>query len=199
MIPLLFIVLFVCSFVGKSQTIPATDVWTVKVNVLSPLWKNFSGEVEYMPLNRVAFFVAGGVLRSHEDAIVIADLGCTDDKGFGLAAGAKYYLAYSRSGRRSVNGLAAKMSFSYNHTNQIRQTCPTFAPTTLESINAYGVNIYLAAQKTFFDRVTFEIQGGVGYALQAVSFKRPEPLSEIPDITRKELALPFALNIGVAF
>ncbi len=196
---MLLLAFIASSLSAQAQTSEFSRPLVIKANLLSPIWQNASAEVEYMHSPKWSIFLAAGLERSFEDLHTVSNLGCTENEGFGVSAGVKWFLKSSHSPIRTVNGLALKASLSYNLTDEVRQTCPSFAPLTLERINRIGLNTELSYQRVFLDRIFIEAQAGLGYAVESVVFTVPEPLAEVPNETRFRLLLPFGLNLGIVF
>lgn len=193
---LLFIFpLFAHRLVAQSYS----PVWTFKLNALSPIWNNVSGEIVCTPWDRVGLFVGGGWKRAFEDLETVANLGCTEDQGYGIAFGGQYFLLTKRAEKRTIDGIALKSSLNYNLADQIRQTCPSLLPLPLFRTHTVALNFLTAAQKTFFDRIVIEAQVGVGFAVESKIVKDPDIWSEISNETRFRTLLPFALNLGLNF
>ncbi|HHG84417.1 MAG TPA: hypothetical protein ENJ82_06695 [Bacteroidetes bacterium] len=184
---------------SHAQTHNPTHFFAVKINVLSPIWNNFSGELEYKAFDRTAFFIGAGLLRPFEDLSSVAIDGCTEDKGFGISAGIKYFLLQQAAGSRGLDGISLKPTIAYNLKNEIRQTCPSLLPVTLYKQHTLSLGTFIAGQKTYLNRILIEAQVGIAVAMDSRIAKPPFPLLETPNTTRIRLLLPFALNIGFVF
>jgi hypothetical protein len=188
-----------------AQSNPPKKLWTIKTNAISPVFNNVTLEAEFMPWERISLFAGGGTQRAVEDVFVLADLGCTEDRGFGLSVGGKYWLVANRSRSRTINGVAVQLSMAYTLTDQVKQTCPTFVPIPLYKTNSLGVIGSLSWRKTFWDRLVVETVAGIGYSRERLKFTKVPELGGgyacrfLQYYSRGRLSIPVAVNVGVVF
>ena len=173
--------------------------WTVKLNLLSPVWKNLGAEVEYKIKPRLSLIAGAGVSRAFESLPEHTGWECTKSRGFGIAAGTKYFLVLRESGKRSVDGIALKTTLNYTIDDEYEQLCPSFAPMEMHRTHAFGLNAFLSVQKTFFDRVVVEAQAGIGGSLSRIIVTNSEWLISYKNETRLNAVVPLAVNVGWTF
>lgn len=198
-----FIAILLLAFAAPQQ-LQAQDAsdsrhWTVKLNLLSPVWKNVSGEVEYKIKPRLSLLAGFGVKRAFESLPEPTGWHCIESRGFGIAAGTKYFIAHREYGQRSVDGIALKTTLNYTFDDEIKQLCPSLLPMKMYRTRTFGLNTFLSAQKTFFDRLVVEAQAGIGGSLQHRIAKKSELLILYRNETLLDWHFPFAVNVGWTF
>lgn len=200
---LLFLSLLFFSIAGlptlQAQETTSSPHWTVKLNLLSPVWKNVSGEIEYKFKKRLSLVAGAGVSRAFESLPERTGWECTESRGFGLAAGMKYFLFHKESRNRSVDGIALKTTLNYTFDDEFRQICPSLLPLELNRSHTFGINAFLSVQKTFLDRIVVEAQAGIGGSMQRILVSNSEVLAIYRDRTVFFRQIPFALNVGWTF
>jgi hypothetical protein len=182
----------------QAQETSSRGPLTLKFNLLSPVWKNISGEVEYKIGPRLAVLAGVGVNRAFESLPENTGWECTNSRGFGLAVGTKYFLFIRESGKRSVDGIALKTTLNYTFDDEYEQTCPSLLPLELHRTHSFGLNAFVTAQKTFFDRLVVEAQAGVGLAVNRLIVNNSEILALYRNRTRFSMHFPIAVNVGWA-
>lgn len=200
---LLILILLFVPFTGfqnlKAQETSNTGHWTVKLNLLSPLWQNLAGEVEYKVRPRLSLVAGVGFDRAFETLPELTGWECTSSRGFGVAPGIKYFLFLRESGKRSVDGIALKSTLNYTLDDEYQPLCITVLRMELKRTHLFGLNGFLSAQKTFFDRVVVEAQAGIGGSLQRIIIKNPEWPNHRGNKTQFSVQVPLAVNVGWTF